>query len=106
MEILGQLFDLRLPVTNTSKVLRVFASIVMYFVDLRYRFMYIVGHSLFDDFLALILHIYVHYWVSDQWSMQFMRFTIITQVAPILKSFTCIDHPQTNPFSMNFHGNH
>ncbi|MFS7955663.1 hypothetical protein Hanom_Chr07g00645291 [Helianthus anomalus] len=40
----------RLPVTNTSKVLRVFASIVMYFVDLRYRFVYIVGHSLFDDF--------------------------------------------------------
>ncbi|MFS8000730.1 putative ribosomal protein L37ae [Helianthus anomalus] len=27
----------RLPVTNTSKVLRVFASIVMYFVDLRKR---------------------------------------------------------------------
>ncbi|MFS7986448.1 hypothetical protein Hanom_Chr11g01010441 [Helianthus anomalus] len=81
----------RLPVTNTSKVLRGFASIVMYFVDLHYRFMYIVGHSLFDDFLALILHIYVHYWVSDQWSMQFMRFTIITQVASVLKSFTCID---------------
>ncbi|MFS8023364.1 hypothetical protein Hanom_Chr16g01450601 [Helianthus anomalus] len=55
----------RLPVTNTSKVLRVFSSIVMYFVDLHYRFMYIVDHSLFDDFLALNLHIYVHYWVSD-----------------------------------------